>query len=49
VSAFQALDYIADHDPIYFAGVESAPSFKKNNQQCFSFNGVPLTDIRMSI
>ncbi len=40
---FQALDRIADQDPIYRAGVESAALFKKKREQCFSFNGVPLT------
>jgi hypothetical protein len=40
---FQTFDRIADQDPIYCAGVESAPLFKKERQQCFSFNGVPLT------
>jgi hypothetical protein len=40
---FQTLDRIADQDPIYCAGVESAPLFKKKMQQCFSFNSVPLT------
>jgi hypothetical protein len=37
------LDYIADQDPIYCAGVKSAPLFKKERQQFFSFNGVPMT------
>jgi hypothetical protein len=40
---FRTLDRIADQDPIYRAGVESAPLFKKERRQCFSFNGVPLT------
>ena len=40
---FQILDQIADQDPIYCAGVKSAPLFKKKIQQYFSFNGVPLT------
>jgi hypothetical protein len=40
---FQILDREADEDPIYCVGVESAPLFKKKMQQCFSFNGVPLT------
>jgi hypothetical protein len=40
---FQDLDHKADQDPIYRAGVESAPLFKKKRQQCFSFNGIPLT------
>jgi hypothetical protein len=40
---FQQLDTVADHDSIFRAGVESAPLFKKNNQQCYSFNGVPST------
>ncbi|MGA9154415.1 MAG: hypothetical protein WBZ36_27850 [Candidatus Nitrosopolaris sp.] len=40
---FQYLDQIAVQDPIYTAGVESAPLFKKERQQCYSFNGVPLT------
>ena len=40
---FQALDRIADQDPIYRAGVESAALFKKKREQCSSFNGVPLT------
>lgn len=40
---FQTLDHIADGDPIYCAGVESAPLFKMKMQQCFSFSGIPLT------
>ena len=40
---FQDLDLKANQDPIYRAGVESAPLFKKKRQHCFSFNGVPLT------
>jgi hypothetical protein len=39
----QDLNRKADQDPIYRAGVESAPLFKKKLQQCFSFNGIPLT------
>jgi hypothetical protein len=40
---FQILDHTADQDYIHCAAVESAPLFKKERQQCFSFNGVPLT------
>jgi hypothetical protein len=40
---FQIFDHRVNQDPIYCAGVESAPLFKKKNQQCFSFDGVPLT------
>ena len=43
IETFQHLDRIADQDHIYRAGVESAPLFKKERQQCFSFNGIPLT------
>jgi hypothetical protein len=39
--SFQDLDVIADRDSIFRTGVESAPLFKKYNQQCYSFNGVP--------
>ena len=36
---YQELDRKADQDPIYRAGVESAPLFKKKMQQYFSFYG----------
>jgi hypothetical protein len=36
---FQTLDHTADQDPIYRAGVESAPLFKKKIQRYFSFYG----------
>jgi hypothetical protein len=39
---FQILEPIANADPIFCAGLESAPLFKKRNQQCFTFIGVPL-------
>jgi hypothetical protein len=39
--SFQDIDFIADRDSIFRAGVESAPLFKKHNQQCYSFNGDP--------
>jgi hypothetical protein len=32
---FESLDRIADQDPIYCAGIESAQLFKKKMQQCF--------------
>jgi hypothetical protein len=41
--SFQVIDVIADRDSIFCSGVESAPLFKKYNQQCYSFNGVPLS------
>jgi hypothetical protein len=42
-SIFQKLDSIANNDPIFRLGVECTPLFKKYHQQCYSFNGVPLS------
>jgi hypothetical protein len=41
--SFQDIDVTADRDSIFYAGVESATLFKKYSQQCYSFNGVPLS------
>jgi hypothetical protein len=41
--SFQDIDIIADRDSIFCLGVESSPLFKKYSQQCYSFNGVPLS------
>lgn len=35
------IDPIAEEDPIYCAGVEAAPSFKKLRNETYSFEGVP--------
>ncbi len=35
------VDAIAEGDPIYAAGVESAPAFKRPRGQGYSFEGVP--------
>jgi len=41
--SFHDIDVTADLDSIFCSGVESAPLFKKYSQQCYSFNGVPLS------
>ena len=35
------IDRIAQRDPIYHAGVEAAPSFKRLRKEDYSFEGVP--------
>jgi hypothetical protein len=37
----KSIDIITERDSILCTGVESAPLFKKYNQQCYSFNDVP--------
>jgi hypothetical protein len=43
ISIFQSLDSLAKIDSVFGLGIECAPLFKKRHQQCFSFNGVPMT------
>ena len=42
-SDFQSLDNLANIDSVFGLGIECAPLFKKLHQQCYSFNGVPVT------
>ena len=42
-SAFASFDAIAHNDPIYKAGVEAAPAFKRLRNQPYSLEGVPET------
>jgi len=35
------IDRIAENDPIYLAGEEAAPAFKRLKSEKYSFNGVP--------
>jgi outer membrane murein-binding lipoprotein Lpp len=37
----QGIDAIAAHDPIYAAGIEAAPAFKRLRAQPYSLEGVP--------
>lgn len=39
----QRLDAIADDDPVFAAGLECAPAFKKRRNQPYSFDGVPAS------
>jgi hypothetical protein len=39
--AFRMIDEAAKHDPIYAAGVEAAPAFKKNRSERYELEGVP--------
>ena len=39
--AFGDIQTIGEHDPVFVAGVEAAPKFKKLREQEYSFEGVP--------
>jgi len=38
---FPSIDSLAESDPIYRAGVEAAPEFKRLRDDAYSFEGVP--------
>lgn len=40
---FSRLDAQAEEDPVFTAGLESAPAFKRRRNQPYSFDGVPVT------
>jgi hypothetical protein len=40
-NAFASLDALAHGDPIFAAGMEAAPAFKKLRDQPYSLDGVP--------
>jgi hypothetical protein len=40
---FISIDSVAITDSVFCLGVESAPEYKKNHQQCYSFVGVPTS------
>jgi hypothetical protein len=39
--AFSQIDAVAAADPVFCAGVEAAPAFKRLREQPYEFDGVP--------
>jgi hypothetical protein len=44
-SIFRQIELIAQGDPIYCAGVEAAPSFRRLLKEDYSFEGVPKNSV----